>query len=391
MSDDIKSRIRRLEEAGYFGNAVSKIGQRLRNATDNVLANHFGDDEAQGRFDVGTRVVGLQKEYGRFLGRLPKNQREYTPETLAAFFRSIGIDIDAEACVNAANGAPLKDRSEPNKPEPVDPDESGAAANAANADPEPAVKMHLDKALRKIEEQMSNDNPDSVKVNELITKLHEFAEEKGEGTPEHTYVKKIFFLVINRHADKIKAFDWGAKWIESMAEYVKECVYTPGRILTEDQISLGSKLTPAQVQKTIKAVVQAAFARGWRPSGNSSSGAGNTAAADDAGDDTDDSQPSGGRKLTNKQKAKLDPDYHETGPDIEIIQVNRRAMAADIARTTMRSEIATVADLEKFEEKMADAKDINKLARELEAQYNRPQLSILLAAYVKWFARGDQT
>lgn len=59
--------VQHLEDIGYFGQLDENLTQRLKNGFNNVLGS-MGNSRAQGKLEIGQLMIGLEKEYKRWLG-----------------------------------------------------------------------------------------------------------------------------------------------------------------------------------------------------------------------------------------------------------------------------------------------------------------------------------
>jgi hypothetical protein len=119
--------IDQLEQMGYFGQLNEanpfNIKQRLANGMNNMLAQSFGNSRAAGKLDVGTMVIGLEKEYKKWLGAngIPN-------PTKGDFNRFLGV-------VAQNHGLTYGD---PNAAAPAQPAQAAPAASPAPAAGQPA-------------------------------------------------------------------------------------------------------------------------------------------------------------------------------------------------------------------------------------------------------------
>lgn len=94
--------VKRLEEAGYFGDRVEGLKQRFKNAANSVGAA-VGNAEAGGRYEVGVVVKQLMTLWSRYKGI--NNIKEATTPNLVAFIKSIGFAMPEKEVAKIYAGA----------------------------------------------------------------------------------------------------------------------------------------------------------------------------------------------------------------------------------------------------------------------------------------------
>jgi hypothetical protein len=133
--------IDQLEQMGYFGQLNEanpfNIKQRLANGMNNMLAQSFGSSRAAGKLDVGTMVIGLEKEYKKWLGAngIPN-------PTKGDFNRFLGVVAQNHGLTygdpNAAAPAPAQPAQAAPAASPAQPAAPAAAASPTPAQPSAA-------------------------------------------------------------------------------------------------------------------------------------------------------------------------------------------------------------------------------------------------------------
>jgi hypothetical protein len=384
--------VEQLEEMGYYGDLTENIWQRIKNGANGVLAGTFGNQRAAGKLDVGQTIIGLEKEYKRWLGAngIKNPTRRDFNNFLGAVEQSHGVkfgDSSARARPQpapVANAAPAASPSSapaaaaptpqaqpsaaPAAPAPSD---NTAPAPAAGTAPVDTSQVHdiVMNTVKIIQKDAKSGRATEQSVRSKISQLLDYSANAGNSDQ----VKALLTQIANQNSNT----DIG-NWIHGSINGqsgLGESVLDFSQILNEADVDLDAPFSMSDARSAFEQIARNDF--------NNVNGAGNPATRGGGG------SSAGGTGSDQEGDAPTSSARAPSGGGTTIVHMDTMRLKRSMTDTGFHNKDK----LSEFISKTID-EDIRSVGLQLENEHifqTREQAYQVLVAYLRELALGNQS